>query len=251
MEAVNNAPYLSNRPKSFVDSADVILKLDSGDTLPAHSALLSFHSDVLSDMLSLSRSGDSRVQVLPFPDCTLDAALTLLKYIYARYGEERITVEGAETVIVLANKFGMDSILKDVDNFLADKVASDGSSTAFWGANADRAVHWPSVAGKNNLVRLAAKAERFLMQAAGRLSDSPEALHLPPSLLLKMLDSRHAGIVGMQETARTSAVTCQRAHELCRSDPRYRHDFAAQVPKAVEDALARLRALEPKYPSVQ
>lgn len=132
MEAVNDAPYLTNRPESFVESADVILKLDSGDTLPAHSTLLSCQSDALSDMLSLDKSGDSRFQVVPFPDCTLDAALSLLKYIYARRGVDRISVEGAETVAVLANKFGMEDILTDVDSYLAEKVAADGFSSALW-----------------------------------------------------------------------------------------------------------------------
>ena len=129
MEAVNDAPYLRNRPETFVHSADVILKLDSGDRLPAHSALL---SDVLSDMLSLNRSGESHVQVLPFPDCTLDAALTFLNCIYASCKGEMVSVEGAKTVAVLANKFGMKGILKDIDIFLADKAASDGSSSVLW-----------------------------------------------------------------------------------------------------------------------
>lgn len=69
-EALDDAPYMSSRPESFVESADVILKLDSGDELRAHSTLLSYHSDVLSDMLSLNTSGESRIQVLPFPECT-------------------------------------------------------------------------------------------------------------------------------------------------------------------------------------
>ncbi len=98
MEAVNDAPYLRDRSESFVESADVILKLDSGDRLPAHSVVLSLHSDILSDMLSLNRSGVSHVQVLPFPDCTLDAALTLLDCIYASCKGNMVSVEGAKTV---------------------------------------------------------------------------------------------------------------------------------------------------------
>lgn len=132
MEGVNDAPYLSNRPESFEKSADVILKLDSGDTLPAHSTLLSFHSDVFSDMLSLNRCEESRFQVLPFPDCTLDAALSLLQCIYARCGRYRFNVQGGELVAELAHKFGMDGILEDIDKFLADKAAPDGSSSALW-----------------------------------------------------------------------------------------------------------------------
>ncbi|CAL8465135.1 g4670 [Coccomyxa elongata] len=196
METVNDAPYLRDRPESFVKSADVILKLDSGDTLPAHSALLSFHSNVLSDVLSLNTSGDSRFHVLPLPDCTLYAALSLLYYIYAGCAADRISVEAPEAVTKLAHKFGMDSILSDVNNILADKCASNGASSVLWDGNVDRAVHWLSVAG-NNLVRLTAKAERFLVQADAHLSRSTEAVHIPQSSLLRMLDSRHAAIIGL------------------------------------------------------
>ncbi len=132
MEVVNEAPYPRNRPKSFVESADVILKLDSGDRLPAHSALLSLHSEVLSDMLSLDRSGDTGLLILPFPDCTLDAAQSFLQRIYSTSYEDKFSVEGAGMVAELATKFGMDGILKDIDKFLAEKVAPDGSSQALW-----------------------------------------------------------------------------------------------------------------------
>ena len=133
MEVVNEAPYLRNRPKAFVESADVILKLDSGDRLPAHSALLSLHSDVLFDMLSLDRSSDTGLLILPFPDCTLDVALSFLQCIYGTSHEGRfLSVEGAGTVAELATKFGMGGILKDIDKFLAEKVAPDGFSQALW-----------------------------------------------------------------------------------------------------------------------
>lgn len=128
MEAVIEAAYMGNRPESFKTSADVILKLDTGETLPAHSAFLSFHSDDLFDMLSLKKSEDSRPQVLPFPDCTLGAAKSLLQCIYARPGETNISLQIAESLTVLANKFSMDNILRDVDNFLASEGTSDGSS---------------------------------------------------------------------------------------------------------------------------
>ncbi|BDA50733.1 hypothetical protein COCOBI_16-4110 [Coccomyxa sp. Obi] len=245
MEAVNDAPYLRNRPESFVEAADVILKLDSGDTLAAHSTLLSFHSDVFSDMLSLNKPGDSRFHVLPLSDCSLDDALSFLKCIYTRCEADRFCVEGAEAVAALANKFGMDGISKDLDKFLAGKVAPDGSSSAFWGADIDKAVHWLSEAGKNNLIHLAAKAERFLVQAGARLSDSPEAVHIPPSSLLRMLDSRHAAIVGLLETAKKCADTC------LRSQIHGSYNASCTLPTAAQDALAEIKALKPVYSSVQ
>lgn len=129
MQDINDALYLRDRPESFVKTADVHLKLDSGDTLPAHSMILSLHSDVLSDMLALNKPGDSHFQVLPFPDCTLEDATSLLLCMYARRGAAKFSLKGAESVTVLAHKFGMNSILEDFDNFLADKAASDGSSS--------------------------------------------------------------------------------------------------------------------------
>lgn len=114
------------------------------------------------------------------------------------------------------------------------------------GADIDRAGHWLSVAGSNNLIRLAAKAERFLVQAAARLSGSPEADNIPTSSLLKMLDSRHAAIVGMQEIARTNAALCQGANMKCST---YGHPV--NVPNSVKDALTRLRALAPNYSCVK
>ncbi|BDA50373.1 hypothetical protein COCOBI_16-0490 [Coccomyxa sp. Obi] len=88
---------------------------------------------------------------------------------------------------MLANKFGMDSIMRDVDDFLADKVAPNGSSSALWGGDVDKAVHWLSVAGKNNLMRLSAKAERFLVQAATRNRQPYSRAHPP------VLAPAHAG----------------------------------------------------------
>ncbi|BDA50736.1 hypothetical protein COCOBI_16-4140 [Coccomyxa sp. Obi] len=242
MEVVNDAPYLRNRPESFVESADVILKLDTGETLPAHATILSFHSAAFSDMLSLNRSPDTLIQVLPFPDCTLDAALSFLQCIYAACEEQRISVQSAEIVAELSNKFGMDGILRDIDKFLADKAAPDGSSAALWGPNQERAVHWLIVACNNNLMRLAAKAERFLMQADARLSESPEAEHIPPPSLLRMLDSHRAAIEGMQLTA--TRCGNRLTGDLCCAI----HHPVALTPRQ-QNALAILQALQPNYPS--
>ncbi|CAL8465132.1 g4667 [Coccomyxa elongata] len=141
----------------------------------------------------------------------------------------------------------MESIMRDVDDFLADKVASDGSSSALWGANVDTAVHWLNVASNNNLTRLAAKAERFLVQAAAHLSGSHEAEHIPPSLLLHMLDTRHAAITSLLEVGRACGLVCQDANMVCSYGNAHRVAFRYDV----RNALAALRALEPRYPSVE
>lgn len=75
-------PYLTGKPSAFVDSADVLLVLDSGEELPVHSTFLSARSDVLSNMLSLKRQNEGKLQ-LPFPNCCKESACALLKYLYA------------------------------------------------------------------------------------------------------------------------------------------------------------------------
>ncbi|BDA50732.1 hypothetical protein COCOBI_16-4100 [Coccomyxa sp. Obi] len=115
---------------------------------------------------------------------------------------------------------------------------------AFPRIDVNRAVHWLNVASKNNLKRLAAKAERFIVQAAERLSDNPEALHIPPSLLLRMLDSRQAAIADMQKTAKIMATDCKYARIPCASKCTHK------LPDAVEDALTRFQCLDAKYPNV-
>ncbi len=100
------------------------------------------------------------------------------------------------------------------------------------GLDIDKAIHWLSVATNNNLMRLAAKAERFLVQAAMPLSGSKEAVHIPHSLLLKMLDSRQAAINKMEATATGFA----KRYELRAHEPRF---------------LEVLQSTKPVYPSVE
>ncbi len=110
------------------------------------------------------------------------------------------------------------------------------------GTDIRKAVHWLNVAGKNNLMHLAAKAERFLIQAATRLSGSPEAVHIQPSTLLRMLDSRHAAIMRMQATAKGLADQFKTVDACITNN---------QLAKGFGECLKRLYALEPAYPSFQ
>lgn len=113
------------------------------------------------------------------------------------------------------------------------------------GLDVDRAVQWLSLAGNNNLVRLAAKAERFLVQAGAHLSGRPEAAHIPQSSLLRMLDSRYAAIEGMQQIARGCAHQC-----YCAKAPRCSANHKAVMPDAVRVVAVELRALAPTYQNV-
>ena len=85
------------------------------------------------------------------------------------------------------------------------------------GHDIDKAIHWLSAATNNNLMRLAAKVERFLVQTNPPLSGSKEAVHIPHSSLLKMLDGRQAAINSMQATASRCVIRYQmRASESAR-----------------------------------
>ncbi len=109
------------------------------------------------------------------------------------------------------------------------------------GSDIDKAINWLSMASNNNLMRLAEKAERFLVQAATHLSDSPEAEHIPQRSLLHMLDSRYAAIERMQQTAREWS-------DKCDDEQRCREGHRVQMSDRVKHALYRLRYLEPEYP---
>lgn len=113
------------------------------------------------------------------------------------------------------------------------------------GCDVDKAIPWLSVAGNNKLMRLAAKAERFLVQAGTHLSGKPEAEHIPQSSLLHMLDSRQDAISGMQQTAQgcvhvfhCTRIRCSDNHKVV-------------FPEAVQDVFGELRGLEPDYPNAR
>ena len=76
---INSASaYFAEGPKSLASSCDIVLVLDNGVRLPAHSHVLARLSPVFSDMLdegSLSRaSRDSPVEV-PLSECSTDEAI--------------------------------------------------------------------------------------------------------------------------------------------------------------------------------
>ncbi len=78
--------YLHGKPESFVNSCDVLLKLDDGSKLPAHSLFLASHSRVCADMLDggpLSAASALNKIELPLTDCSKDTAISLLKVLYS------------------------------------------------------------------------------------------------------------------------------------------------------------------------
>ena len=78
--------YLNDCPDDFVKSFDVLLKLDDGSKLPAHSQTLARFSGVCAGMLAggpLSNISASKKATLPLSDCSTATVISLLSVLYA------------------------------------------------------------------------------------------------------------------------------------------------------------------------
>ena len=125
-------PYFVGKPEAFQQSADVLLVLDCKQELPVHSAFLSAHLSVLSDILTATKPEDGAVapRRVPFPDCTEKAVNALLLCLYAQNPTEFLSIRSAQDVTHLAHKFGMQGMLRLCDDFFASKGGSGGSLDA-------------------------------------------------------------------------------------------------------------------------
>lgn len=124
-------PYFAGKRAAFVNNADVFLLLDSGEALPVHSAYLTSHSEVFSDMLSIERPSSAQLYV-PFPDCSMDNACALLWYIYAMDRDEDDVIKRAPMILELADKLKMKAVLQSINNVLSANVADDGKASRLW-----------------------------------------------------------------------------------------------------------------------
>ena len=101
--------YLADGPKSLASSCDIVVVLDNGVRLPAHSHVLARLSPVFSDMLDegpLSRaSRDSPVEV-PLSECSTDEAIHFLSVLYSVNGSQSTGAAHLSTAR-LAHKYGM------------------------------------------------------------------------------------------------------------------------------------------------
>lgn len=124
--------YFRKAPAGVVDSADVLLILDSGEEMPVHSAFLCAHSQTFYEILSASKAEGQRR--LPLPSCDLKAALVFLQYLYAADTGELLKTneQSARCVAAFAHKFAMASVLDQCDKFLAAKVQDVYVRTVFY-----------------------------------------------------------------------------------------------------------------------
>ena len=97
--------YLGNRQQC---SCDILLKLDDGNVLPAHSQVLE-SLPVFSGMVEeglLSRGSATNDVSVPFTDCSVEEACRFLSAVYSCDAKEHITDKSALSIARLSNKYG-------------------------------------------------------------------------------------------------------------------------------------------------
>ena len=127
-------PYLLGKPEWFRRSADVLLVLDSGKELLAHSNILSLHSEFLCDVFTSTANNETGASFcLPFPGCSEEEANALLLHVYDPEGRSHaLSIKSAQLLSSLAHKYGLDGTLRQCDDFLASKVQAEGQSKDLW-----------------------------------------------------------------------------------------------------------------------
>ena len=102
-------PYLSKGPPGLPNSCDILLKLDDGDELRAHSQILARCMPVFAGMMDggpLSGASARNVVTVPFGECSLEEASRFLSAIYSCSPSEHIDDTSALTIARLSHKYG-------------------------------------------------------------------------------------------------------------------------------------------------
>ena len=102
-------PYLAGGPKDLLDSCDILLKLDDGSELPAHSQVLARCMSVFSGMVAegpLSEASAKNVVSVPFSECSLMEATRFLSAMYSFQAIECIDEGSALSIARLSHKYG-------------------------------------------------------------------------------------------------------------------------------------------------
>ena len=103
-------PYLAEGPKDLLDSCDILLKLDDGSELPAHSQILARFMSVFSGMCvaggPLIKASAENVVSVPFSECSVEEATSFLSAIYAFRASEHLNKGSALSIARLSHKYG-------------------------------------------------------------------------------------------------------------------------------------------------
>ena len=105
--------YLKDCSKAFVKGCDVLLKLDDGSKLPAHSQILARHSGVFAKMLvegPLSDISATKTATVPLPACSRPTAISLLSVLYSGPSQsmEHITTVSSLAMARVAHRLDME-----------------------------------------------------------------------------------------------------------------------------------------------
>jgi len=105
--------YLIGRPAGFGICYDILLRLDDGTELPAHTQMLARHSEMFCNMLHedsgalISASALERT-VVPMSDCSRDTAIAFLSVVYSsQLNTEKLDKTSALPTAGLAHKYNM------------------------------------------------------------------------------------------------------------------------------------------------
>lgn len=102
--------YFAEGPKCLVNSCNILLKLDDGTKLPAHSPVLARLSPVFAGLLdggSLSGASREHKVELPMNACSRAEAISFLSVLYSASPDKRIDQASAISTARLADMFGM------------------------------------------------------------------------------------------------------------------------------------------------
>lgn len=103
--------YLASGPHDLLNSCDVLLKLEDGTELPAHSQVLARCMPVFSGMVDggpLLQASPSNVVSVPFGDCSSEEAGRFLSAVYSFRAHEHIDEHSALSIARLSHKYGVE-----------------------------------------------------------------------------------------------------------------------------------------------
>ena len=106
-----NQCYLASGPQDLPNSCDILLELDDGTELPAHSQVLARCMPVFSGMLDggpLSNASPTNIVSVPFGECSPEEAGHFLSAVYSFRACEHISAKSALPIAKLSHKYGVE-----------------------------------------------------------------------------------------------------------------------------------------------